>query len=83
MKREKISVTLTSVTINFINLIQIQARIAKKVLKIYRYVGEMFVEMEINAQNTNDHETKFLFQRSNIARSQSLKRTQIKIISLS
>lgn len=68
---------MTSVTFNFINLIQTQVRIAKNVLKIYHYVGEMFVEMEMNAQNINDSVTKFPSSEKQ-QESQSNKRTQIK-----
>lgn len=49
---------------------------------MYHYVGEMFVEMEINEQNINDSETKFPFSKKQ-QESQSNKRTQIKIISVS
>lgn len=59
-----------------------QVRTAENFFKIYHYVGEMFVEMEINAQNINDSGTKFFFQRSNM-KSQSNKRTQIKITTIS
>ena len=46
-----------------------KVRIAKNVLKIY-YVGEMFAEMEINAQNTNYHETKSPFSEKQHGKSE-------------
>ena len=68
-KGEKSLVTLTSVMFNFINLIQTQVRTSKNVLKIY-HVGEMFVEMEIDAQNINDSETKFPFSEKQHGKSE-------------
>lgn len=40
-------------------MIQIQVRIAENLLKIYHYVGEMFVEMVINAEKKHEKSEQY------------------------
>lgn len=40
-----------------------QVRTAENFFKIFHYVGDMFIEMEINAQNINVSGTKFFSEK--------------------